>query len=310
MRAELRPSNLGEILDRTAQMYRSHFPLYFGIAAICYSGVLVLSLIANAVLLPRYRGNAAHLNQVAVVVSLVIGVISILPIAIAMAAIIRAVAANYLGQTSTIGQAYAGIGRKWYRYILILLAMYCYAMLPAICLTGAMGAAIGFTQPGFGRNLWIGTMGVLVLVAFVFAFLWMLRWLLAVPSSLMEDLPVHRSLKRSAVLTRGARGRIFVMLLLVGAVMMVIQYAVQIPMFFMLWKSKGSPTMATQVLSSFGTFLSGSFVMPIYSIAITLFYYDQRIRKEGYDVEWLMDQAAMPATPDTMSPAAKSGSAT
>ena len=45
--------------------------------------------------------------------------------------------------------------------------------------------------------------------------------------------------------------------------------------------------------ASFGTFLGGSFVLPIYSIALTLFYYDQRIRKEGYDVEWLMEQAAV-----------------
>ena len=39
MRAELRPSSLGEILDRTAQMYRSHFLLYFGIAAIAASSI-------------------------------------------------------------------------------------------------------------------------------------------------------------------------------------------------------------------------------------------------------------------------------
>ena len=38
---------------------------------------------------------------------------------------------------------------------------------------------------------------------------------------------------------------------------------------------------------------------PIYPIAITLFYYDQRIRREGYDIERMMDEAGMiaPATP-------------
>ena len=291
-------------------MYRSHFPLYFGIAAVCYSGILLLSLIANTAMLPHNGGNALHLSRAAITVSLVIGLVSMLPIAIAMAAVIRAVAANYLGQTTTIRDAYASVGRKWYRYILILLATYLYAMLPALVLAGILGASIGFTGPGFSRNLFIGTLFVLVMAAFVVAFLWMLRWLLAVPASLMEGLPVHRSLKRSAVLTKGSRGRIFVMLLLVGAVMMVIQYAVQIPMFFLLWKSRGAPTLPTQVLASFGTFLSGSFVLPIYSIAITLFYYDQRIRKEGYDVEWLMEQAAMPAASNMASPAAVSGSMT
>ena len=51
--------------------------------------------------------------------------------------------------------------------------------------------------------------------------------------------------------------------------------------------------MATQIVASFGGSFSGAFVLPIYSIALTLFYYDQRIRKEGYDVEWLMEQAAV-----------------
>jgi hypothetical protein len=34
-------------------------------------------------------------------------------------------------------------------------------------------------------------------------------------------------------------------------------------------------------------------------IALTLFYYDQRIRHEGYDIERMMDAAGMitPATP-------------
>jgi hypothetical protein len=123
----------------------------------------------------------------------------------------------------------------------------------------------------------------------------------------MEDLTVHRALKRSRVLTRGAIGRIFVMLLLVVAVMMVIQYAIQIPMFVLMWKSRGVPTLTTQIVASFGTFFSGSFVLPIYSIALTLFYYDQRIRKEGYDVEWLMEQAA--GSPDTNLPATISSGA-
>jgi hypothetical protein len=118
----------------------------------------------------------------------------------------------------------------------------------------------------------------------------------------MENLTVHRALKRSMVLTEGGIGRIFVMLLLVVAVMTVIQYAIQIPMFILLWKSRGALTLTTQIVASIGSSFSGAFVLPIYSIALTLFYYDQRIRKEGYDVEWLMEQAAL--APDAVLPGA------
>jgi hypothetical protein len=34
---------------------------------------------------------------------------------------------------------------------------------------------------------------------------------------------------------------------------------------------------------------------PLYVIAITLIYYDQRIRDEGYDIERMMDAAGMSA---------------
>ena len=295
MRAELRPSSLGEILDRTAQMYRGHFLVYFGIAAVSYAGVLVVSLIAYTILFAHHAGHGKQFTNDTLFVGLGIGLISILPVAIGMAAVMRAVASNYLGQTVTIAQAYSSIRRRWYRYILILVAMYCYAILPAILAMVVTAIPIGVMHTGFGRNLFIGLMVVVVLIGFCAAFWWMLRWALAVPASLMEELAVHRSLKRSAMLTKGARGRIFVMLLLVVAVVTVIQYAVQIPMFFLLFRNKGAITLATQVVASCGTFLSGSFVLPIYSIALTLFYYDQRIRKEGYDVEWLIEQAGAPS---------------
>jgi hypothetical protein len=292
MRAELRPSSLGEILDRTAQMYRSHFLVYFGIAAISYAAILVLSLIAEVLFFSHPHTNARAYARFSIGLGGSVGLLTLLPVAIGMAAVMHAVARHYLGDTSTIREAYVGIGHRWYRYILILLAIYCYAVLPIAFLAGAVAVASALLPAGIARAVVVGIAVVLIFAGIFAAFWWMLRWALSIPASLMEDLTVHRALKRSSVLTKGGIGRIFVMLLLVGAVMTVIQYAIQIPMFVLLWKSKGMPTLSTQIIASFGTFFSGSFVLPIYSIALTLFYYDQRIRKEGYDVEWLMEQAA------------------
>ena len=44
METNLRPMSLGEILDRTAQIYRTNFLLFAGIAAIYAGIVLVLNL--------------------------------------------------------------------------------------------------------------------------------------------------------------------------------------------------------------------------------------------------------------------------
>jgi hypothetical protein len=232
-------------------------------------------------------------------VGIVIALLTILPVAIAMAAVMHAVARNYLGQTCTIREAYVNVGRRWYRYILILVAIDTYAVLPIAVLMGIMIVPAVFLPAGVSRGIIVGLMVIVMLAGMCVAVWWLLRWALSVPASLMENLTVHRALKRSSVLTKGGIGRIFVMLLLVVAVMMVIQYAIQIPMFILLWKSRGVPTLTTQIAASFGSSFSGAFVLPIYSIALTLFYYDQRIRKEGYDVEWLMEQAAL--TPEEIS---------
>jgi hypothetical protein len=293
MRAELRPSSLGEILDRTAQMYRSHFLLYFGIASIDYAATLVLSLIANVLFFSHAHANARAYTRFTIGLGGSVGVLTLLPVAIGMAAVMHCVARNYLGNTCTIREAYAGIGRRWYRYVLILLAMYCYAALPIAVLIGVVAVVPALLPSGMAKVVVVGMAVILAFAGFFVMFWWMLRWALSIPASLMENLKVHRALKRSSILTKGGIGRIFVMLLLVGAVMTVIQYAIQIPMFVLLWKSRGVPTLTTQIVASFGSFFSGSFVLPIYSIALTLFYYDQRIRKEGYDVEWLMEQAAV-----------------
>ena len=42
------------------------------------------------------------------------------------------------------------------------------------------------------------------------------------------------------------------------------------------------------VVQQFLAFLTNSFVSPIYATGFTLFYYDQRVRKEGYDIERMM----------------------
>jgi hypothetical protein len=40
-------------------------------------------------------------------------------------------------------------------------------------------------------------------------------------------------------------------------------------------------------------FLVITFIGPIYSTGLTLFYYDQRVRKEGYDIVWMMQAAGL-----------------
>lgn len=42
------------------------------------------------------------------------------------------------------------------------------------------------------------------------------------------------------------------------------------------------------MISAIGSFLSTSFVGPLLEIAFTLIYYDERVRKEGFDLQLMM----------------------
>jgi hypothetical protein len=65
--------------------------------------------------------------------------------------------------------------------------------------------------------------------------------------------------------------------------------------FFVLmaFKQKGALPVGMRVLQQVVAFFTNTFVAPIYATGFTLFYYDQRIRKEGYDIEWMMKAAGL-----------------
>jgi hypothetical protein len=52
-----------------------------------------------------------------------------------------------------------------------------------------------------------------------------------------------------------------------------------------------APPESAVILSQILVVLSGSLLLPLYLIATTLFYYDVRIRREGFDLEFLAGQA-------------------
>ena len=66
------------------------------------------------------------------------------------------------------------------------------------------------------------------------------------------------------------------------------------PMIALAFKHPGQPLpMGWLVVAQIGSFLTSALIGPIYAIGLTLFYYDQRIRKEGFDIEWMMQAAGL-----------------
>jgi len=323
---QLRPLTLGEILDRTAELYRRNFVLFAGIAAIFAGMMLAIQLFHLLVLrLSGYPHIAPHLEWVSAV-SAVVQMLAIVLIAgLSIAATTRAVAWVYLGHPASIAGAVRSVMPRKGRYIWLMTITFFRAWAPMALLYVIAAVLMLRTLPhGFFINPAVAQqtgqnpeafgpfiVGVLAMAPFFIAAIvygvWMsLRLSLGVPAAVVEDLPATRALKRSVELAKGSLGRIFVLGLLVYAVDIIVGIVLSIPFLFETFRHHGVPSLAMLSWQQVASFITDSLIGPIYATGLTLFYYDQRIRKEGFDIEWMMRAAGLEASPEAASAAALS----
>ncbi len=327
METALRPLTLGEILDRTAQLYRSHFWLFAGIASVNSGARLLLNLlqIGGAELL-----RADHLLKYIIALGVLAAVIQILVSfvigGIAAAANNRAVAWLHLGEPATIRGAYSSILPRTARYAWLMVIITVKILLPMLVVYVASVIGLVFLIRPAARAAAHGGAGatpapdpsgsllaiagafvffILISACVVYAVLMFLRYSLAIAASVVEDLKARQAIRRSIQLSKGSRGRIFLLLLLVGVIYLGLIAVTQLA-FFMMAIRHGQLSAGAQVVQQLVIFLTDTFIGPIYATGLTLFYYDQRVRKEGYDIEWMMQAAGLSPAPQAELAAAPS----
>ncbi len=262
----LRPLTLGELLDRAFQLYRSRFGIFVGIAAVAYLPVFVLQTLT--LWLPKAIspgvGTAtglATLGFTAVMGFLLLVVLRLLGVAAANSATIIVVSAAYLEQPITVGEAYRRVSSMMLRVFFIMI--------------------------GMGIGIGIGT--VLLIVPGVILFL---MWALAIPVTVLEDTGFGESLSRSRELTAGHRGRVFAIYLLYFALILALEVGLAAPLGVFVALKGGQAAVAMTpiigVLNAILTFMIESLVTPILSISLSLMYYDERVRKEAFDIHLMM----------------------
>ena len=112
---------------------------------------------------------------------------------------------------------------------------------------------------------------------------------------MVEDLKARKALRRSVELSKGSWGRIFVLGLLIAVIQIGLVLITQVFFIVAAVKHHGLLPAWVQVAQQIVGFFTNSFIGPMYATGLTLFYYDQRIRKEGYDIEWMMQAAGLAA---------------
>jgi len=320
MNNQLRPMALGEILDRTAELYRNHFLLFAGTSAI-FAGIMlaVQLLYVRSLVMLGYPNMMAHFQWGTASGAVVEALVILMLAGLSIAANNRAVAWVYLDQSASIRAAAKSVlprlrtylwlmtitaFRAWAPFAAVYVAFIAVAftVLPHDFMTNPT-ALQGAAQHNPGAVMTAGLGMLALLPFFIFALLygaWMsLRYSLAVPACVVEELPATGAIKRSIQLSQGSRGRLFVLGLLVYAVRMLLGVLFGFPLIALAVKHPGHPLpVGWLMFQQVGVFVSSSLIGPIYSIGLTLFYYDQRIRKEGFDIEWMMHAAGLSPQPE------------
>ena len=326
MEPALRPMSLGEILDRTVQIYRKQFPVFLGIAAVPY--VLALFPISVFLLIEFGLGasGAGLVGSTGSLILIGLGIAVAVPVWIAATGLTTA-ELNYaawqchLGEGTTIRSAYRDIWMRRWNYVgLFFLQCLLIGGVPAgawliLAMAGAAVAVFLRGSLGPAADALLVLLAILAFIVISAYIIWMmLRLSLAFPASVVEQGGATDALSRSAALSKGSRGRIFVMFLLVGLLNYLISIAVTLPLTLAAAVIPGmkNPAHLQAMLGvitvvSYGvSFAAQAFVMPIFAIAVLLFYFDQRIRKEGFDIEWMMLRAGLVVPPPPGEPSARS----
>jgi hypothetical protein len=267
----LRPLGLSDVLDETFRVYRRQFRAFvtvIGLVAVPSSLISIAFVVAFGAFdfqaLARGGNSSQMLTTlgVMVAVALPLGILYGLARLVAGAAAVQVASDAILGLTPNVGAAYReAFGRLW--------------------------ALLG---GGFLPFLATGLL-VMTCIGIPFAIYIGLGWALIVPLIMLEGMGMSAAMGRSWELVRGHRWRLLIALFLIGLITYLL---VSIPsglfsfvgniLVFALHAGQWGTVAVSTGNVLFGTLGETLFGSIIY-IALTLFYYDLRIRKEAFDLQ-------------------------
>jgi hypothetical protein len=307
--APLRPMNLGEILDRTFQIYKSRFWVFVGIAAfpaallVCLEFVnlfwLRLTAPTTIPVLGIYFGDFLYL----------IGEYHFRLFFHAVGWGCIACATNRIldGERISVYAAYSICLRRWRSWLGMTSSVWLVSLVIPETVGGGLFLGVTFLASVIARDdtstmdaLLPPLMGFFIIAGSVFACWLGGVYLLAIPAWCAEQIGLRKIFQRAHNLSKHCRWRIVIARLLPATLAVILYLALSMTLRYLVTAiARGSHTAVYSyqyVLASSYSVISATiatFVAPIFPIALTLLYYDQRIRKEGYDIERMMDAAGL-----------------
>jgi hypothetical protein len=302
MALDLRPLTLPELLDRSFSTYKRHVWLFVGIMAVPAAFTLIYAILAevmqfsNGPFKPGMPFRDVFWRTVPVALMAIAYLIVYLVVyAFSVGATTVAVAHIYKDQPVTVADTYRAIRPQGLRLVLLMIWSWLRVTLAGMgimVLAGILAVLLALLSPILAVLVIIPGM----FVSFAFMVYIGVRYGVAVPAAVLEDLSPNEALRRSVDLTEDYRGRIFLILLCAIAITYATAALLQGP--FVVGALVAGPGTATAltlniigaVLGTAGSTFSG----PIMIIGLAMAYYDLRIRKEALDLQMMLESIDAP----------------
>jgi hypothetical protein len=313
---DLRPLSTSELIDRGFSLYRAHFAGFLLLALLCQSAPLLSQILATLLKLNPSQEQALRdptgfferlgiLCAISFVAQLIVFSFEVV--------ITYYIADAYLGKDPSVKTSLRRftscflpsvwtcvlnrilIGITFLFPFVVVTAAYLYLLFhPPLTLTPLIVVGI--------------VTGVFFIISLAPVLIVFMRLMVTIPALALEGLSGWKAVRRSAALVQYDPGlgilywgemRLSFLLLPLFIIELMILSLTSLPLTIhqigeiIRNGSTGQiapPPDLIMVLSQILTFLAGSLILPLYSIATTLFYYDIRIRREGFDLEFMANR--------------------
>lgn len=260
----LRPRSATELVDASFQLYRAHFTTFVMCAAVAYLPLLVLQLF--------YVGDT-----------------------------------NALVAEGTPEAMMRLMGRNAVGYLAQAMVVSLMTAVLVVCTSQAylgervdMGTAVRRVVPRAGRLMLSAVlllaMSVGALFAFVFPVIYVFaRYFAVTPAIVLEDVDLSGAFRHSSELSRGRKWHVLNTIGLASLIYWVVLISVSV---------LAALAAESFVLRTVAVAVARVVSYPVVAVALTLVYYDTRIRNEGLDIELMTDALLLPPAPSSAPPIA------
>ncbi|PYS38057.1 MAG: hypothetical protein DMG14_19105 [Acidobacteria bacterium] len=265
---QFEPMSIGMLLDRAVRLYTQNFPLMLGITAVLNVPIFFLSI------LPRLLPFTGY-TWVAILSSGLVGFATLLVVyPLVTGATTKAVSDKYLGNPVTVGSA---LKEAWGCVGTLLLTQWVAAII----------VGVGFLLLVIPGILWMLSYTLIAPVVMIEASDRRFRQVYSLTGETkgMATQSMDRGdiRRRSWKLVKGNRGKVFVVLIVLFLLRALLSSGAN---WVTAMSFSAGPNVGFAVQSIIGDGIN-VLTSPLQTIAVTLLYYDFRIRKEGFDLEML-----------------------